>query len=83
MITIDTKTARPVDFIQSCRFKRTKKSQWESGLLFNEGNNGIIDRFGTPVKDVWDYKSTPHLAVETPFLSDSQGVPVPKCTCPE
>lgn len=37
------------------RFKREEKSDWEMGILLNEGSLGIIDQYGEKVGTCWDY----------------------------
>lgn len=46
-------------FIENCRFKRDKDSEWEKGLYIGETDNCeksvILDKDYSPVKDVYDY----------------------------
>ena len=47
--------------IESCQFKRTKDSSWESGLYIGETDNNvksvILDKTFKPVTGVFDYRS--------------------------
>lgn len=44
--------------ISSIEFKRTKESEWEKGLLINDGDV-IYDKGGLiPDKVLWDYRRT-------------------------
>lgn len=42
--------------ITACRFKRTKKSEYEDGIMIN-GDALIVDMHANPVKaPIWDYR---------------------------
>ena len=45
--------------LQKARFKRTKDSKLEYGIMINE-DQGLIDADGKPVKQLWDYFLIPH-----------------------
>lgn len=50
--------------IETCEFKREKDSPWEPGLLFNEGDIGIMDTSGKFVPKVWTWERECSFAVE-------------------
>jgi len=49
-------------------FKRKKGSEWEPGLLLNEGRLGILDRYGKLVDGCWDAKKTFGLCLDLSHL---------------
>ena len=42
--------------IETCEFQRSSESDWEIGLLLNEGTLGIIDKFGKQTGMVWNWR---------------------------
>ncbi len=49
--------------IESVEFKRTKNSEWESGIIINR-DQLIVDKNGKSVESiVWDYRRTEKLLV--------------------
>lgn len=63
--------------IASVKFKRTKDSPWEEGVVVNDGSGPIIDLDGKVIPDdpqIWDYQYTPYLAVEFTGSYDRKGL---------
>ncbi len=54
-----------------CIFQRKSDSEWEPGLLLNNGALGILDTAGNKVVQVpWDFKECPEFAVDISGLID-------------
>lgn len=48
-----------------CVFQRKSDSEWEPGLLFNDGTLGILDSSGNKLaENPWDYKECPEFTVD-------------------
>lgn len=61
--------------IESVMFKRTKDSEWESGIII-DNDKLIVDANAKPVRSkpqIWDYRRTHRLLVEVDMTS-----PIPK-----
>jgi len=50
--------------IEICRFQREENSDWEIGLLLNEGDLGILARDGSIPSEVWTWERNTSFAVE-------------------
>lgn len=44
--------------VDHCEFLRESSSDWEDGIIVNEGMGPIVDVNGEIVKDVWNYRVT-------------------------
>lgn len=42
--------------IESVVFKRTENSEWEVGIIINEGTGLLLDYAGKPVDECWNWK---------------------------
>lgn len=54
----------PLWRIETCEFKREEHSEYEIGLLLNEGALGILDRFGQLVPRVWTWKRLSYFVID-------------------
>jgi len=58
--------------IETCSFKRNKDSEYERGLLLNEGDLGVIDMYGKPVKEVYHWRRISDFALFVGLLLDEK-----------
>jgi hypothetical protein len=57
MIKIVDKESKEILYcIEFCKFKRSKNSNWEWGILLNHGSFKIIDKHGRKPNTVWDFE---------------------------
>jgi len=42
--------------LETCRFNRGERGEYESGILLNEGELGILDLNGEIVPEVWNWE---------------------------
>jgi hypothetical protein len=52
-----------INSIETVEFKRRRGGEVEAGLLLNEGDLLIIDRFGKAVPQVWNFQKIPGLSI--------------------
>jgi hypothetical protein len=57
--------------IQTIEFRREYYSEYERGILINEGHGPIIDKNGKVVTSVWDYRKTLTLVVDLTWVEES------------
>lgn len=61
---IENKQNEKIYRIETCKFQREKDSEWEPGILFNEGDMGIHDAQNQKPDQVWDFKQTPGFCLD-------------------
>lgn len=44
--------------IETCEFRRTARSNFEKGILLNEGTLGLLDIYGKKVEECYAYRSS-------------------------
>ena len=71
------RSQEPIYRIETCKFQREPDSEWEPGVLINEGDKGIFDAQNQVPEQIWDYKTFPGFCLDisdfeywSPFLAD-------------
>lgn len=59
---------------ETVRFKRYSDSEYETGILLNDGSSHLLDRFGDKVRECWDYFKTDHLVFTTDIFRVNQEI---------
>ena len=50
--------------IETCEFQRVNSdSEWERGLLLNEGDLGVLDKYGRITTDIWTWRRSSVLVI--------------------
>lgn len=55
----ESESVRPLHIMYAVLFQRDKDSDFEPGILLNDGELGILDENGNKVSECWDYRTIP------------------------
>lgn len=59
--------------LMMCEFKREANSDWEIGIMIDEGRKGYLDRYGNPLSEIWEANSRLDFSIDlAPILTFHQ-----------
>lgn len=67
---IDKYQNEKIYLFETCKFQREEGSEWEPGVLMNEGRKGILDTHGQIPDKVWDFQTVPGLSLDISELDN-------------
>lgn len=73
MMKTMSKEQRVMGLLMMCEFKREADSDWEIGIMIDEGRKGYLDRYGNPLSEIWEANSRLDFSIDlAPILTFHQ-----------